>query len=191
MPGSAAAHNVAKATGRPMSLPPLRSLTPVLSDTRGPFTFFVFAQQNANATCISGPGFASVSEANSLGPVATVPAAGISVTWSAHTARAGRAYSFLEGHIGADVTAVTLHLANGRAVQASSENGWFVAWWPGSTAAKSATVTTAHGTTTMSLPAGLMPVCPPAPDGGAISCAAGSGGSGVESGAMSASGAGS
>lgn len=178
IPGSAAAGNVAKATGRPMGLPSVDSLAPALTDTRGPFTFLVFARLNANATCISGPGFTSVSEANSAGAPPAVPADGITVTWAAHTARDGQAYSFLEGHTGADVSAVTLKLSDGRSVQTSSENGWFVAWWPGSTSATSAAATTSHGTTTEPVPAAVIPGCPPAPGGGAVSCAAAAGGSG-------------
>jgi hypothetical protein len=174
IPGSAAAANVAKASGRPMSLPPLSSLSPVLSDTRGPFTFLVFANQTANATCISGPGFTSVAENNALGSAPPVPATGIGVTWSAHTARAGQAYSFLEGHTGSDVSAVTLTLSDGRSVQASSQNGWFVAWWPGTADAKSAVLTTAQGTTTAGLPAAATAGCPPAPGGRPVSCTTGS-----------------
>ena len=175
IPSSGAAGNVARATGKPMSLPPVSSLTPVLSDTRGPFTFLVFARLNANATCISGPGFTSVSEANSSGPPAAVPADGIAVTWAAHTARAGHAYSFLEGHTGADVSAVTLKLSDRQTVQASAQNGWFVAWWPGAAGASSATVTTPQGSSTATLPPAAVPACPPAPDGGPISCSATSG----------------
>jgi hypothetical protein len=186
IPNSAAAGNVAQQTGRPMDLPPVSSLTPVLSDTRGPFTFLVFARRNANATCISGPGFTSVSEANSAGAPATVPAGGVAVTWAAHTARAGQAYSFLEGHTGADVSAVTLTLSNGQEVQASAQNGWFVAWWPGDAGASSATVTTAHATTTEPLPAAATAGCPPAPGGGAVNCTASSSGGG--SGSVSAAG---
>jgi hypothetical protein len=188
IPNSAAAGNVAKQTGKPMDLPPVSSLTPVLSDTRGPFTFLVFARLNANATCISGPGFTSISEANSEGAPATVPADGIAVTWAAHTARAGQAYSFLEGHAGADVSAVTLKLTDGQAVQASSENGWFVAWWPGDAGASSATVTTAHGTTTVALAPAATAGCPPAPGGGAVSCSASSSGSAAGGGTANASG---
>ena len=174
-PRSAAAENVAKQTGKPMSLPPVSSLTPVVSDTRGPFTFLVFARLNATATCISGPGFTSIAEANSAGPPVTVPADGMTVTWAAHTARAGRAYSFLEGHTGADVSAVTLKLADGQAVQASSQNGWFVAWWPGGAGASSATLTTRQGTRTAPLPPAAVAGCPAAPGGGVVSCAAVSG----------------
>jgi hypothetical protein len=172
---SAAARNVGKVTGRPMGLPSIATLTPVLSDTRGPFTFLVFsdATGDTNASCISGPGFNSVSEARSVTAPPAVPADGITVTWEAHTARAGQAYSFAEGHTGADVTAVALQLADGTTVQTSTQNGWFVAWWPGSTGATSSTVTTASGTTTAPLPAANVPACPPAPSGGAVSCTAG------------------
>jgi hypothetical protein len=193
IPSSRAAANVAKATGKPMGLPSVSTLTSVLSDTRGPFTFLVFADADANASCISGPGFTSVSEARSLGPVPAVPADGITVTWEAHTARAGQAYSFLEGHTGTGVSAVTLHLADGSTVQASTQNGWFVAWWPGATSATSSTVTTVAGPVSAPLPAAMIPGCPPAPSGGAMSCTAGAGGpgAGVAAGSMSQSGSGS
>jgi hypothetical protein len=174
IPTSNAARNVAKASGHPMGLPSVDTLTPVLSDVRGPFTFVVFASADTNASCITGPGFTSVSEARSAGPVPSVPANGISVTWVAHAARAGQAYSFLEGHTGTGVTGVTLNLGDGSTVQTTTDNGWFVAWWPGSTNATSATVTTAQGTSTAPLPAAAVPACPPAPGGGSVSCAAGS-----------------
>jgi hypothetical protein len=190
IPNSRAAANVARASGRRMGLPPIGSLTPVLTDTRGPFTFLVFAGGNANATCISGPGFTSTSEANSAGPPRAVPADGITVTWAAHTARAGRAYSFLEGHTGADVSSVTVTLSDGRIVQPSTQNGWFVAWWPGNATAASAAVTTAQGTTSAPLPRSVIPACPPAPGGGPASCAAasGSGRAGAAAGMMTRSG---
>lgn len=193
IPNSRAAANVATVTGKPMGLPSVRTLSPVLSDTRGPFTFLVFADADANASCISGPGFTSVSEARSLGPVPAVPTDGITVSWEAHTARAGQAYSFAEGHTGTGVSAVTLNLADGTAIQTSTQNGWFVAWWPGSTSAISSTVTTAAGTTTAALPPAMIPACPPAPSGGVVSCTAGSGagGAGAAAGMMSGSSAGS
>jgi len=171
MPNSAAAANVGKVTGRPMNLPPIDSLSPVLTDTRGPFTFLVFSRLNANATCISGPGFTSMSESASVGPAPTVPADGVAVTWAAHAAHAGHAYSFLEGHTGADVSAVTLNLTDGSAVKASSQNGWFVAWWPSSASARTATVTTPQGMTSAALPPAVAAGCPSAPAGASVSCA--------------------
>jgi len=196
IPTSAAARTVAGATGHPFSLPSVDTLTPVLSDVRGPFTFIVFANADASATasCITGPEFTSASEARSGGPQPSVAANGISVSWSAHTARAGQAYSFLEGRAGAGVTAVTLNLADGSTVQTTTDNGWFVAWWPGSTNASGATVSTAQGTSTTPLPAAAVPGCPPAPGGGSTSCAAGtqgmSAGGGAAAGMMSGSSAG-
>jgi hypothetical protein len=183
IPTSNAARNVAKATGHPTRLPAVDTLTPVLSDVRGPFTFVVFANANANASCITGPGFTSVSEARSAGPVPSVPTDGITVTWAAHTTRAGQAYSFLEGHTGTGVSAVTLNLADGSTVQTTTDNGWFVAWWPGNTNATNATVTTAQGTSTATLPAAAVPGCPPAPGGGTFTCAAGTQGMGTGGGA--------
>ena len=48
-------------------------------------------------------------------------------------------------------------LSDGRAVQATVGNGWFVAWWPGDQGIKSAQLTTPAGvkTQTFNMPPGL------------------------------------
>ncbi len=83
---------------------------------------------------------------------------------SRHTAHGSDAYSFVEGHAGAGVTAATLILSDGSQVQTTVQNGWLVAWWPGSAAVTSAEVTTASGTTTQHFdtqPTGGCPQPPP------------------------------
>jgi hypothetical protein len=162
-------------------------LDPVLADTRGPFTFVIFAGPRSSASCISGPGFTSTSATSSSPALAAVPAGHIAASAEYHTARAGHAYSFAEGHTGAGVTAVTLVLSDGIRVQTSAADGWFVAWWPGSSQVTSATVTSAQGTITQHLDAATGAGCPPAPSGADVMCAHGTGSrEGVESGSMTA-----
>jgi hypothetical protein len=156
-------------------------MTPVLTDTRGAFTFVIFTgADNAGAWCISGPDFTSASMSSGGGGTAA-PAGKIAPTSLEHTAHAGDAYSFVEGRAGAGVTAATLVLSDGSKVQATTQNGWLVAWWPGSAQVASAQVTTAGGTSTQSFDTRSMQ-CPPAPSGGSASqdtvCSGGFDGSG-------------
>jgi hypothetical protein len=128
-------------------LPTISQMTPVLTDTRGPFTFVIYSgPHGANGTCISGPNFTSLSTRS--GTVGGPPAGKIVASFEAHTQHAGDAYSFVEGHAGDGVTAAALILSNGSQVQSTLQNGWLVAWWPSSAAVTSARVTTASGTTT-------------------------------------------
>ncbi len=145
-------------------LPTIGQMSPVLTDTRGPFTFVIYSgPKGANGTCISGPSFTSVSTRS--GGAAGPPAGKIVGSFEAHTAHGADAYSFIEGHAGAGVTAATLILSDGSQVQTTLQNGWLVAWWPGSAQVTSAQVTTASGTTTQHFdtqPVGHCPQ-PPAP----------------------------
>ncbi len=191
---SAAANVAGAAEGIKLTgLPDVRIMTPVLTDTRGPFTFVIFrGAANANAWCISGPNLTSTSM--SSGGSSDVPAAGqIVPTFEEHTASAGDAYSFVEGHAGAGMTAATLVLSDGSKVQATIQDGWVVAWWPGSAQAVSAQVTTPSGTSTQAFKAGMQ--CPTAPTGVSqdITCAGGVGdeGRGQAAGSMAIQGTGS
>jgi hypothetical protein len=172
-------------------LPTISQMTPVLTDTRGPFTFVIYSgAHGATGTCISGPSFTSLSTRS--GTIGGPPAGKIVASLEAHTAHAGDAYSFLEGHAGEGVTAATLILSDGSQVQTTVQNGWLVAWWPGSAAVTSARVTTASGTTTQKFdtqPAGHCPQ-PPAgtttpKDVACVSAASGGAGEGQASGSMS------
>lgn len=145
-------------------LPTISEMTPVLTDTRGPFTFVIYSgPSGANGTCISGPNFTSLSTRS--GTVGGPPAGKIVASFEAHTQHAGDAYSFVEGHAGDGVTAATLILSDGSQVQTTVQNGWLVAWWPGSAAATSAQVTTASGTTTQDLHTQPVGHCPQPPAG--------------------------
>ncbi len=165
MPGSAADRAAAGKAGAP-TLPPLSSMSQVLSDTRGPFTFIVYAnsEATASAACFDAPGFTSASEMRAPTPM-TVARNGMSVVRQAHAVNQGGGYTFIEGQAGSGVSAVTLNLSDGSTVQATVQNGWFAAWWPGNADAPTASLTTATGTITATLPAADLPSCPPSPGG--------------------------
>lgn len=171
-------------------LPTISDMSPVLTDTRGPFTFVVYSgAHGANGTCISGPGFTSLSTRSADGAPAA-DAGKIAGAFEVHTAHGADAYSFVEGHAGDGVTAATLVLSDGSQVQATIQNGWWVAWWPGSTHVTSAQVTTASGTSTQQLDIPAMP-CPQPPADSTTAkeatCAGTTyaGGTGVAAGSMS------
>jgi hypothetical protein len=103
-----------------------RDVKPVLTDTRGPFTFVILAGSDATATCVTGPQFVSVS--GSGGPGATTVAADKLALMGSHfTTRDGHAFAIVEGHAGSDVSDATLVLSDGSRVKASLSNGWFAA----------------------------------------------------------------
>ena len=165
---SRAAQAAAQHAGQAPLLPrfvKLSSTVPVLTDTRGPFTFVVFNSGRANASCISGPGFASVSM-QSAARAPAAPAAGQMVlSFQVHTARAGDAYTFVEGRAGAGVTAATLVLSDGSHIKATVQNGWLVGWWPGAAQLTSALMTTASGTVTQKFDTRSSAGCTPPPPG--------------------------
>jgi hypothetical protein len=170
---------------------PIAGLPLKLADTRGPFTFSVYADSNSSATCINGPGFVAVSGNESSAPIA-VPAGRILLSSSHTSNRAGAAYSFADGRAGDGVSAVVLTLDDGTQVQATVANGWFVAWWPGAQGAKSAAITTPTGVATQTFPAQPQIPCGPQPcPPGASSQSSGfSGGGGRASGFSEVSGSG-
>jgi hypothetical protein len=133
----------------------------VITDTRGPFTMFLYeaAEGRAEASCFSGP-FPSTQPLGmgmTMGdqPPASVPSGQVSVTSTGGgvtPATAGeQAYTRVVGRTGADVEGVTLTLSDRTHVTASDANGWFLAWWPGTQEAVTAEVTTASGTHTQQL----------------------------------------
>jgi hypothetical protein len=66
-----------------------------------------------------------------------------------HLASAGQGpFTVVEGQLANGASAVTVVLSDGQKVEASTENGSFLAWWPGTAGATSAEITTATGTTT-------------------------------------------
>jgi hypothetical protein len=123
---------------------------PVLTDVRGPFTVVIFAGQNSSASCISGPAFTALSASSSSGP-AKVPSSNIQLSSTHFTTRDGRPYTIVEGHAGDGVNDTVLLLGDGTRVKATTANGWFAAWWPGSSDVTSAKLATPDGVKTQLL----------------------------------------
>lgn len=128
----------------------------------------------ASGTAPAGKGTgAGFSEGKSIA-VGTSPADQLHVYGAHLTLPSGSAYTLIEGQAGSAVTGATLVLDNGQKVQATTEGGWFEAWWPGSATAVAAAVTTTGGTVTEQLPPWTPPPAPTGP--GSAGTARGSGG---------------
>jgi hypothetical protein len=74
-------------------------------------------------------------------------------------------YTLVEGQTDPDVTGVTVVSSDGERVQATTDNGWFLAWWPGTQGAASAQISTAAGVTTQVF---NTPPPPPPGDGSCV-----------------------
>lgn len=122
--------------------------TPALSDTRGPYTAAVYAD---GSTCLSGNGI-TIASSSSDGGNASTPAAGIELNGAGESDSDGHALTMVDGRIAAGVTGVTITRSDGSSVQATVDNGWYLAWWPGTQAAVTAKVVSASGTSTQSFP---------------------------------------
>lgn len=172
-------------------------LRPLATDVRGPFTLVIYQSGATSVSCLYGPSITMVSRnAESAGHASgstsvsggwrghRTSGGGIGVSVSmgnkgsgsiahmtvAHLDSASQGpYTLVEGQVATGVTAVTLLRTDGGHVQASTGNGWFVAWWPGDLNTTSAEVTTAGGTSTQALGTASPP--PPAGNG---TCHAGS-----------------
>ncbi len=122
-----------------------------LTDARGSFTFQVRADDSANDFCITGPSFTNASGFSTSAPE-TVPA-GLLYLWAEHTTtHAGQSYGFVIARAGDGVRAAKLTLEDGNEVTATIQNGWAVAWWPGSHQVTGAQLTTSTGTRTQTFP---------------------------------------
>ena len=136
--------------------------SPVLTDSRGPYTASIYADSTTSDLCLSGNGVSMSSSSTSVAPV-SVAAGQIELDGGGTRDAAGNALTLVDGRTGAGVTAVTIERRDGSSVQATVANGWYLAWWPGTVAATNAQVTTASGTSTVafpSTPALPAPRCP-------------------------------
>ncbi len=136
--------------------------SPVLSDSRGPYTASIYADSTTSDVCLSGNGV-SMSSSSTSGAPTGIAAGQIELAGGGTRDSAGNALTLVDGRIGAGVTAVTIARSDGSSVQATVAGGWYLAWWPGAVAATNAQVTTASGTSTQtfpSAPALPTPVCP-------------------------------
>jgi hypothetical protein len=124
----------------------------VLTDTRGPFSLLLFAGPERVELCIGGPSMprnSAVVPASNQTQVRSVGAAAITVATAGavlvYDPVTKAAYRIIDGQSGADVTGVTLVLDDGSRVQATTANGWYAAWWPGTHGVIRAQVRTATG----------------------------------------------
>jgi hypothetical protein len=146
--------------------------SPVLSDSRGPYTASIYANSTTSDVCLSGNGVSMSSRSTSATP-ATVAAGQIQLNGGGTRDGAGNSLTLVDGRTGASVTAVTIERSDGSSVQATVTNGWYLAWWPGTVAATTAEVTTASGTSTESVPSAPTLSAPTCPSG--ARCAGGYG----------------
>lgn len=152
---------------------------PVLTDTRGPYTASIYAE---GSTCVEGNGI-TISSSTSGGGQSTVPAGTIELNGTGESDSDGNALTMVDGAIGAGVTSVTITRSDGSSVQATVQNGWYLAWWPGSERAVTAQVATANATSTQSFPsAPNAPSSPSCPAGAHCSSGYGFGSAGPGSG---------
>jgi hypothetical protein len=130
---------------------PFPGLPLKLTDARGPFTFEVYADDRADNTCITGPSFTNSSGWSASSPI-SVPVGKLYLSSEHTTNHAGQSYGFVVARAGDGVSAATLTLEDGSEVTATVQNGWAVAWWPGSHEVTGAQLTTASGTQTQTFP---------------------------------------
>jgi hypothetical protein len=136
--------------------------SPVLTDSRGPYTAAIYGSSTTETLCLSGNGVSMSSTATSSTP-ASVAAGQIQLGGGGTRDSAGNALTVVDGRAGTGVTAVTIERTDGSSVQATVTDGWYLAWWPGTVTATNAEVTTASGTSTVafpSTPALSTPNCP-------------------------------
>ena len=135
------------------SRPDPNSTTQQAVDSRGPYTIIVYAGPATSTQtynfCTYGPGLDNGSGWTSSPPV--TPTAGQLFLWTDHTGTSnGQDYGTMIAQAGAGVTAANLTLTDGTVVSATVQNGWVIAWWPGSGHVASAQLATATGTQTQS-----------------------------------------
>jgi hypothetical protein len=136
--------------------------SPLLSDSRGPYTASIYSDSTTSDVCLSGNGVSMSSSSTSQAPD-SVGAGEIQANGGGTRDSAGNALTLVDGRTGAGVTAVAIERRDGSSVQATVANGWYLAWWPGTVPATNAKVTTASGTSTVAFPSAPTVPAPHAP----------------------------
>jgi hypothetical protein len=130
---------------------PFPGLPLKIADTRGPFTILVYSNGASNDFCTFGPSFQNGSGWTTSPEVS--PPAGRLFLWSDHTSTDdGQTYGSMIARVGDGVSAAKLTLDDGTVITATVENGWAVAWWPGTHHLAGAQLTTPAGTRTQTFP---------------------------------------
>jgi hypothetical protein len=136
--------------------PPILTGTPVLTDGRGSYTAAIYVNGHTAHICISnGKHTATSLEMNNMSlhfDAAPGPdqlsnpsggggrAPGFPASTDGSTASSG--YEDVKGLAGSDISTVTFQFADGTTVDATVQNGWYFAWWPGAIWPSSVRVTT-------------------------------------------------
>ena len=135
--------------------------SPVVTDSRGPYTAAIYAKSTTSNVCLAGNGI-SMASGSTSSKVSTPAPDVIQFGGGGMRDSAGDALTLADGRVGTAVTGVTIDLSDGTDVQATVSNGWYLAWWPGNVSATTAQVTTASGTNTITYPAAPGASCPKA-----------------------------
>jgi len=129
---------------------------PVLTDGRGSYTAAIYVNGDVAQICISNGQHKGTSIAtNDRGILGFDPAPGPDQLGDP-SGGGGRAPGFpgsgqaedVYGLAGSDVSAVTFEFADGSAVQATVQDGWYFAWWPGDGSPTTVRVKTGSSTKT-------------------------------------------
>ncbi len=158
-PSSAALAAAAESCNRAenQSGPPVMTGTPVLAEARGSYTAAIYVSGQAAYICIAnGHKATHVAMKNLLFDAAPGPNqlgdpsgfGGGAAGFPGSASSAVGSERDVSGLAGSDVSAVTFGFADGSTVEATVENGWYFAWWPGDRWPTSAQVTTGSGTLT-------------------------------------------
>jgi hypothetical protein len=131
----------ATAGSLPSSLSPL-----VLTDSRGPFEMLVYSGSAGEYVCLWDSGVIGVGGGNGdTLPPPTSDSIGVPGVGFSRTDGGTSSLTYAHGHVGSDVTAVTLNLTDRTRVEATLQSGLYAAWWPSETDVSSADVTTSAG----------------------------------------------
>jgi hypothetical protein len=144
--------------------------SPVITDSRGPYTASIYTNSTTTDVCLSGNGVSMSSSSTTAAP-ASVAAGQVELDGGGTRDSAGNALTLVDGRTGAGVTAVTIERSDSSYVQATVAKGWYLAWWPGTVTATNAKVTTASDTSTVAFPSTPPLPAPNCPSG--AHCAAG------------------
>jgi hypothetical protein len=132
---------------------PESSWTPMVDDTRGPYTLVVMALTSTTGTdraaCLTGSGALANDPQLTIAAGAATPQPSPDAIGTSGWGRGGTgADTVLLGTVGKNVTSVTLTLADATKVDATVQNGIYAAWWPGTANPTSAVASTGTGTAT-------------------------------------------
>jgi hypothetical protein len=126
-----------------------------VAEKRGSTTSALLVSRSTLGVCVG-------SEGQRYGALIGLPAQptsadGVSVGLAV-TVAGPEATGVVSGRVGADVASVTLKTTDGRSMVATTQDGYFLAWWPSEARPDSLTALRADGSTAASLDAGQLSV---------------------------------